>query len=152
MGLLTVGHDAVRAIGRPTAYLRAMAVHLALLVLGAMLGVEVGGIVGVAWAQVVAAAITLLIVGVLLVRAGVLDRTAVRILRGPLPAAVATVAVHAAAERAHLLPPRSSLPGVLVLGVLLALVFLVVLVAADRAALADLRSALTRADTRTGPR
>jgi O-antigen/teichoic acid export membrane protein len=144
LGLLTVAHDAVRAIGRPTTYLWAMALHLVLLVGGAIAGAELGGITGVAWAQVTAVTVTLLVVAHVLVRSGVLDRSAAAVLRGPLPAAVVTVAVHTAAGRAGLLPDLDSVGGALILGPLLGLIYLGVLTTLDRAAVGDLRTALAR--------
>jgi PST family polysaccharide transporter len=150
MGLLTIAHDAVRAVGRPHAYLRAMTLHLALLIAGALVGVRAAGIVGVAWAQVGAAAVTVVVVGVVLARAGVLDRSVASVLRGPLPAAAAVVGLHAAVDRAGLLPPRDSLVGVLVLGASYGLVYAGVLAGLDRATVGDLRTALAK-DDRSSP-
>lgn len=144
LGLLTVAHDAVRAIGRPATYLRTMALHLVLLVTGAATGAKLAGLPGVAWAQVLATAITLLTVACVLVRAGVLDRSVATVLRGPLPAAALVTAAHTAADRAGLLPGRDSPAGALVLAPLLGLAYLGLIAVLDQAAVSDLRAALAR--------
>jgi PST family polysaccharide transporter len=144
MSLLIVAHDAVRAIGRPGAYLRAMILHLVLLVVGAVAAVRWAGSAGVAWAQVGAAAVTLVVVTVVLARAGVVTGAVLGALRGPGVATAAVVAGQLLAGRAGLLPAADSLGGVLVLGPLLGVSYLAVLAVVDRAALADLRVALSR--------
>ena len=158
--LVAAGHDATRAIGRPTTYLQAMALHVALLALFATVAVHAGGwsatglpgtgpaagvepsvaagIVGVAWAQVGAAAVTVLLVYLRLGRARVLQRRAVRALVGPLSAAALTGAGFVAVAEVAGLPADDSLPGLVVVALALSLTYGGVLLAVDRAAIGEI--------------
>lgn len=138
-GLLLAGYDALRAAGRPGAYLAAQATHLVLLLGLAVVLVRRDGIVGVAWAQVVAVALLCLGTAAVLVRAGVVDRRLWRTALGPLVAAGVVVLV---ARGTALVwdPPADSLPGVLALGALLAACYAGVIVAVDRDAVRELRT------------
>jgi PST family polysaccharide transporter len=146
--LVQACHDAVRAAGRPGLYLRAMAVHLTLLLATAITFVHLGGIVGVAWAQVLSASLTLLLVGTFLWRIGVLPapvRASLRrALLGPALAAGATTAVFVGASAAGLMPAVHSMPGLPAAGAGLAACYAGVLWLVDRAALRELRSVLGR--------
>jgi hypothetical protein len=125
-----------------------MAVHLCLLLVTAITFVHLGGIVGVAWAQVLSASLTLLLVGTFLQRAGVVPapvRASLRrALLGPALAAGVTTAVFVGASAAGLLPPVHSLPGLLAAGGVLAACYAGVLWLVDRSALRELRSVLGR--------
>jgi PST family polysaccharide transporter len=146
LGIVQACHDAVRAAGRPGLYLRAMTLHLLLLLGTAVTFVHLGGIVGVAWAQVVSACTTLAVAAAFLTRAGVLAAPVLRTLRrallGPALATGVTTAVDLAAARAGWLPPAASLPGLLVTGTLLGLCYAGVLWLVDRSAVRELRTVL----------
>jgi len=170
--LVAAGHDATRAIGRPVAYLQAMAMHVGLLAVFAVVAVHAGsrpavaallgagtagdshaggvepvvaaGIVGVAWAQVGAAALTGALVYVRLGRAGVLQRRAARSVVGPLSAAALTGAAFVAVARAGWLPADDSLPGLVVVGLVLSLAYGGVLLAVDRTAIGEILALLRR--------
>ncbi|MFZ0161860.1 MAG: oligosaccharide flippase family protein [Kineosporiaceae bacterium] len=139
LGLVLAGYDALRAIGRPEVYLRAQATHVVLLLGLAILMVRRSGIIGVAWAQLIAAALVTGGVAVALARVGVLNAGCARVLRGPAAAAAVTVAVFAGMNGARLLPPDDSLPGLLALGLGLAACYTVTLAAVDRGAVRELR-------------
>jgi PST family polysaccharide transporter len=144
LGLVLACHEAVRAIGRPRVYLRVQALHLVLLTGAAIALVRPAGSIGVAWAQVSAAATALAVSSVVLVRAGVVTRAVVRGIRGPLLAAAAVAVGDRVADVAGLLPPYGSLPGVIVLGAVLTAAYVAVLALLDRGAVGDLRAALRR--------
>jgi PST family polysaccharide transporter len=144
LGLVLACHEVTRAIGRPEVYLRAQAVHLVVLTGTAVLLVHPAGAIGVAWAQLIAAAVTLGLLGVVLARAGVLTTAAARGLAGPLPAAAVTVAADLAVRALGLAPPLDSLPGAIGAAALLGVVYAGTLLLLDRSAVADLLSALGR--------
>ena len=174
--LVAAGHDATRAIGRPVAYLQAMALHVALLAAFVIVAVHAdswtwftvpspfavsddvtstgvepavaAGIVGVAWAQVIAAALTVALVYLRLGRAGVLQRRAARTVVGPVTAAALTGAAFAAVTRAGWLPADDSLPGLVVVGLALTMTYGGVLLAVDRSAIGEIVGLLRR---RTAP-
>jgi PST family polysaccharide transporter len=154
LGLVLACHEAVRAVGRPEVYLRVQILHLVLLVAAAVTLVGPAGALGVAWAQVGAAATVLAVLLIVLVRLGVVGRGVLRGLLGPTLAGVVVTAGHLAASAAGLLPAATSLPGLLVVGSVVGLGYLAVLVVVDRTAVADLRGALRRgsaADTPSEP-
>lgn len=137
-GLLLAFYDALRASGRPGVYLAVQAAHLALLLALAVPLVRGEGIVGVAWAQVVAVGVVCTVAGVVLVRAGVAGTSLLRTAVGPLVAAGAVVAVHALLSRAWD-PPPTSLTGLVGQGLVLTATYLGVVLAVDRGAVRELR-------------
>ncbi len=139
LGLILAGYDALRAAGRPGLYLRAQAVHVVLLLATSIVLVHRAGILGVAWAQVLAAGVVAVGVAVELGRAGVLRPGSARTLVGPATAATATLAAYGVAGRAGALPPTDSLPGLFVLGGVLAACYGGTLLLVDRGALRQLR-------------
>jgi PST family polysaccharide transporter len=140
LGLVLMGHEALRASGRPGVYLRAQVVHVVVLLAAAVTLVR-SGIVAVAWAQVGAVAVAAAVVGVMLARAGVLGAGLGRALLLPAAAAALVAAAHAAAGRAGLLPPVDSLAGGVVVGVLVLLAYGGALAVLDRPLVRDLRAA-----------
>jgi O-antigen/teichoic acid export membrane protein len=143
LSLVVTGHEALRASGSPTPYLVAQVVHVVLLVIGASLLVH-RGITGVAWAQVGAAAVATTLVGLLLASRGLLQRSVAVVLLRPLLAAGVVAAAFWLVGEAGLLPAAGSLPGGLVVAVLVVLAYAAVLLALDRALLKDLLAALRR--------
>ncbi|WP_169063799.1 oligosaccharide flippase family protein [Geodermatophilus dictyosporus] len=143
LGLVLMGHEALRASGRPGSYLRAQVVHVVVLLVAAVTLVRFG-IVGMAWAQVGAVAVAAVVVVVMLARAGVLGSGLGRALLPPLGAAALVAVGHQAAGRAGLLPPADSLVGGAVVGVLVLLAYVGALVVVDRPLVRDLRAAVAR--------
>lgn len=141
LGLVLTGHEALRAAGRPGLYLRAQIAHVVLLLVLAVAFVRFG-IVGVAWAQVIAALASAGLVTVMLARTGLLHVTVLRAFVGPGLAAVVAALAHEAARAAELLPPAPSLVGGIVVGVLVLVAYLGVLVVVDGRLVRDLREAL----------
>lgn len=143
LGLVITGHEALRASGRPGLYLRTQVVHVVLLTVLATVLVR-GGILGVAWAQVVAVAVTLALVAGLLGRLGLLEaRTVVVLLRCGGAAGLVAV-LHGVAARAGILPADTSFFGGAVLGVLVLGCYAGVLLLLDGELKRDLLVALRR--------
>ncbi|MGY1690875.1 oligosaccharide flippase family protein [Geodermatophilus sp. SYSU D01105] len=143
LGLVLMGHEALRASGRPGLYLRAQVVHV-LVLLAAAVALVRFGIVGVAWAQVGAVAVAALLVAVMLRRVGLLGAGLGRALLAPLAAAAVVAVVHEVARAAGALPPATSLVGGAVVGVLVLAAYLGALVLLDRPLVRDLRMAAAR--------
>ncbi len=143
LGLVLMGHEALRASGRPGLYLRAQVVHV-LVLLAAAVALVRFGIIGVAWAQVGAVAVAALVVAVMLGRAGLLGAGLGRALVAPLLAAAVVTVLHEAARWSGLLPPAGSLVGGAVVGILVLAVYLGLLVLVDRPLVRDLRMAAAR--------
>ncbi|MGY1640760.1 oligosaccharide flippase family protein [Geodermatophilus sp. SYSU D00703] len=143
LGLVLMGHEALRASGRPGLYLRAQVVHVVVLLAAAVALVRFG-IVAVAWAQVGAVAVAALLVAAMLGRADLLGAGLGRALLAPLLAAAVVAALHEAARWMGVLPPADSLVGAAVVGVLVLLAYGGVLVLVDRPLLRDLRAAVAR--------
>ena len=135
--LVQAGHDVTRAIGRPGAYLQAMGLHVVALTVLALIAAGRWGIVGVAWAQVVAAALTVTLIYGRLWRAGVAGSASLRSLAGPLAAAVLTAAGFGLLSRRVAMPAVDSLPGLLVVATALAGCYLGVLLLLDRSAVRE---------------
>ena len=136
--LVVAGHDVTRAIGRPVAYLQAMGLHVGLLAIFAVVAVRSGGIIGVAWAQVAAAAITAVLVFLRLARAGVLQRRVLGAVVGPLTAAAVVAAAYLGVARAGWLPVDTSRLGLLGCATVAGLGYAGVLLAVDRAAIGEI--------------
>ncbi|MGY1662354.1 oligosaccharide flippase family protein [Geodermatophilus sp. SYSU D00705] len=143
LGAVLMGHEALRASGRPGLYLRAQIVHVVVLLAAAIALVRFG-ILGVAWAQVGAVAVAAVVVAVMLARAGLLEAGLGRAVLPPLVAAAVVAGLHAAAAWADLLPPAGSLAGGAVTGVVVLAAYGGVLVLLDRPLVRDLRAAAAR--------
>ena len=143
LGAVLMGHEALRASGRPGLYLRAQVVHVVVLLVAAIGGVRFG-IIGVAWAQVGAVVVAAAVVGGMLRRARLLGPGLGRVVLAPLLAAAVVAALHTAAGWARLLPPADSLLGGAVTGVVVLVAYCGVLVLVDRPLVRDLRAAAAR--------
>jgi len=143
LGVVLMGHEALRASGRPGLYLRAQVVHVVVLLVAAI-GLVRFGIIGVAWAQVGAVAVAAVVVFGMLGRAGLLAPGLGRVVLPPLLAAVVVTLLHEAADRAGLLPPADSLAGGAGPGIAVLLAYGGVLVLVDRPLVRDLRAAAAR--------
>ncbi len=143
LGVVLMGHEALRASGRPASYLRAQIVHVVVLLVAAIVLVRFG-IIGVAWAQVGAVAVAVLVVAGMLTRAGLLGPGLGRAVLAPLLAAAVVAALHEAVGRGGLLPPPDSLVGAVIVGVLVLLAYCGVLALVDRPLVRDLRAAAGR--------
>ncbi len=141
LSLVLTGHEALRAAGRPDLYLRAQLLHVAVLLLAAVFAVRYG-IEGVAWAQVGAVLLALVVVTAMLRRLQLLRASAARALLGPAVASAVLGLLHLVAAWLGWLPPVRSVPGGVVTGILAVAAYTAVLVAVDRPLVRDLRSAL----------
>ncbi len=141
LSLVLTGHEALRAAGRPGLYLRAQLLHVCVLLAAAVWAVR-HGIVAVAWAQVVAALVAVVVVAAMLWHLRLLSPGAVRLLVGPAAAALAVACLHLSADALGLLPPADSLPGGVVVGLLAVSAYAVVLALVDRPFVRDLHAAV----------
>jgi O-antigen/teichoic acid export membrane protein len=138
LGLVQAGYDALRASGRPGLYLRGQAVHLVLLVVLAVVLVHREGIVGVAWAQVIAVGVVAALVAVLLVRQRIAQPGLARAVAGPAIAAVTTLALYVTLRSVGALPPDASAVGLVWLGLALCGCYAALLGIADARVLRNL--------------
>ncbi len=143
LGLVLMGHEALRASGRPGAYLRAQVVHVLVLLVAALWLVRFG-VVGMAWAQVGAVTVALAVVAMMVSRAGLVGPGLGRAVLGPLVAGAVVAALHEAAGLAGLLPAAGSLGGGVLVGLLVLGAYCGALVILDRPLVRDLRMAAAR--------
>lgn len=151
LSVIVACHHALRAAGRPALYLLAQIFHVLTLVGIAMWWVSYG-ILGVAWAQVLAAGLALMLVLGMLHRLDLLRSSLGLALFRPAVAGAVVAAGYWLAGRAALLPPRESLPGAIVLGILVLVGYGGVLALVDRPLRAQALAAVGRgpADTLDG--
>jgi hypothetical protein len=97
-----------------------------------------------AWAQVIAAAITFVVVVFWVVRHKLLDLSSLRLLRAPLAAALLLALVFWALTQTNAPPARSSLLGGLLLALVTTASYAVTVCLLDRQLLADARQAFRR--------
>ncbi len=142
--LVQAGYDALRASGRPGLYLRGQALHVVLLVVLAVVLVHRDGILGVAWAQVVAVGIVAALVAVLLVRQRIAQPDLARAVVGPGVAAAATLALYLTLRSVGALPPDASAVGLVWLGLALGACYAGLLGIVDARILRDLVTLIGR--------
>lgn len=144
LGLVLTGHEALRAFGRPDLFLRAQIFHVVLLVSAAIALVR-RGVEYVAWAQVGAAFMALVLVAAMLGHLGLLRLELVPAILRPALAAGMVAMAFWFASTASLLPASSSLGGGVTVGLLLVVAYAGALVLVDRPLLRDCLVALRRA-------